>query len=229
MIADFTKTHRDIIFRNVIDGASSVLDAGCGDGEKTFYISPHVQFTVGIDPDQKIIKKAISRYRNKNLVFQVARAESLPFSNSSFSTILFNQTLHHVSVEKQLDAIKESHRVLKYRGKLLITEPISDSGSFGKMWRINNEVKQRKLNVINVIEAAIDTEFKLSLKKKIRIEYHCEGLGDFYNYYIETKPDTKWDENKKQDISNKLNRCKRSSSGNFILDYSAWVWLLIKR
>ncbi len=229
MITDFTRTHRDIILRYGIGGASSVLDVGCGDGEKTFYISPHVQWSVGVDPDVNIVKVARNKYNSNNLEFQVAQAESLPFSNSSFAAILFNQTLHHVPVENQIEALKESHRVLQFKGRLLITEPIYGSGSFGQMLEPNNDEKKRKQNAINAIESVIKTEFSLSLEREIHIEYHCEGFDDFYEYYVTSKSDAKWDENKKQDIMNKLEKCERSSAGNFILDYSASVWLLIKR
>ena len=155
MIADFTGTQRQIILRYIIDCASSVLDVGCGDGEKTFYISPHVQWSVGIDPDENIVKIARNKYNSNNLEFQVAQAESLPFSNSSFAAILFNQTLHHVPIEKQIKALKESHRVLQFKGRLLITEPIYGSGSFGQMWKLNDDEKKRKQNAINAIESVI--------------------------------------------------------------------------
>ena len=229
MIADFTKSHRETILRYGIGSASSVLDVGCGDGEKTFYISPYVQWSVGIDPDEHIVKIARNKYSSNTLDFQVAQAESLPFSNASFAAILFNQTLHHVPVEKQIEALKESHRVLQLKGRLLITEPVYGSGSFGLMWKHSNNEKDRKQNAINAIESVINTEFSLSLKKEILIEYHCEGFDDFYEYTAKSKKDAEWDEDRKQDIIAKLEKCRRSSNGNFILDYSASVWLLIKR
>ena len=43
-----------------------VLDVGCGDGEKTFYISPHVRWSIGIDPDKNIIKIARKKYNSDN-------------------------------------------------------------------------------------------------------------------------------------------------------------------
>ena len=229
MIADFTGTQREIILRYGINGASSVLDVGCGDGEKTLYISPHVKWSVGIDPDENIIKIARNKCNSNNVKFQVAKAESLCFSNSSFASILFNQSLHHVPIEKQSEALKECHRVLQFSGRLLITEPIDGSGSVGQVWELSNDEKERKQSAITAIESVINTEFSLSLKREIPIEYHCEGFDDFYEYYVISKSDAKWDDTKKQDIANKLEKCKRSSGGDFILDYSASVWLLIKR
>lgn len=229
MITDFTGIQREIILKYGIDGASSVLDVGCGDGEKTFYIAAHGRWSVGIDPDENIIKIARNKYNSNNLAFLVARAESLCFSNSSFAAILLTQSLHHVPIEKQIDALKESHRVLQSKGRLLITEPIYGSGSVGQVCKPNNDVKERKQNAINAIESVIDTDFSLSLKREIQIEYHCEGFDDFYEHYVISKSKAKWGENKKQDIIHKLEKCERSAGGNFILDYSASVWLLVKR
>jgi hypothetical protein len=96
------------------------------------------------------------------------------------------------------------------------------------MWKLDDDEKKRKQNAINAIESVINTEFSLSLEREIHIEYHCEGFDDFYEYYAISKSDAKWEENKKQDIINKLEKCERSSDGHFILDYSASVWLLIK-
>ena len=229
MITDFTGTQRELILRYGIDSASSVLDVGCGDGEKTFFISQHVHWSIGIDPDANIVKIARNKYNSNNLEFQVAQAESLPFSNSSFAAILFNQSLHHVPIEKQIEALKESHRVLQSKGKMLITEPIQGSGSLGRFWKLEDEEKGRKQNAINAVESIIKTEFSLSLSIDIQIEHHCEGFDDFYEYYVVSKSKERWDENKKQDIINKLEKCQRSSRGNYILDYSAHVWLLNKK
>ena len=228
MITDFKGTQRDLILKHGIEGASSVLDVGCGDGEKPFLISQYVHWSIGIDPDENIVKIARNKYNSNNLEFLVAQAESLPFSKFSFDAILFNQSLHHVPIEKQLKALKESHRILQSKGKLLITEPIQGSGSLGQFWKLDNKEKGRKQNAINTIESVIITEFTLSLKREIQIEHHCEGFDDFYEYYVVSKSKERWDKNKKQDTINKLKKCQRSSSGKYILDYSAYVWLLIK-
>ncbi len=82
MIADRTGSQREIILDIGIKDANSVLDLGCGNGEKTFYISQHVKRVVGIDPDKNMIKAAQTKFFRKNLVFQVGLAESISFPSS---------------------------------------------------------------------------------------------------------------------------------------------------
>jgi len=125
MIADRTGSQRGIILGLGIKDADSVIDVGCGNGEKTFFISQRVKRAVGIDPDKNMINAAQTNFVQKNLVFQVGQAESLDFPSSSFTSALFNESFHHIPVEKQIEALRESCRVLEPKGKVLITEPKS--------------------------------------------------------------------------------------------------------
>lgn len=113
-----------------IDKANSVLDVGCGNGEKTYFISQHAQRVLGIDPDKNQIKTANIKFSGKNISFQVGLGESLNFPSSSFSLVLFNESFHHIPVEKQTRAIKESWRVLEPEGDLIIDY-------FASVWFLN--------------------------------------------------------------------------------------------
>jgi len=212
-----------------IDDTSTILDVGCGDGEKISYLAQHVQWSVGIDPDKNLIQTAKKKYSNSNLMFQVAQAESLCFSDSSFVSVMFNESLHHVPVDKQREALKESYRVLQPEGRLLITEPIYCSGSLGQILELYNDEKNQKQGAIKAIKSVINSEFALSVKKEILIEYHFKGFNDLYEFYRNSKPYAKWNEDKKQDIMDRLEKCKRTLEGDFVIDYSASVWLLRKK
>jgi ubiquinone/menaquinone biosynthesis C-methylase UbiE len=229
MIADYTGSQRKIILDCGIQDANSVLDVGCGNGEKTFYIAQCAQWSIGIDPDKEIIQEAKNKYNCGNLVFQVAQAESLCFSNASFVAVLFNESLHHVSVDKQVEALKESHRVLEAGGRLLITEPIYGSGSFGEILEFYSDEKEQKRSAVHAIESVINSEFSLSIKKKIRIEYHYKNFDDLYENTITATPYNNWHESNKNDIIKILKRCDITPEGGSIIDYLASVWLLIKR
>ena len=229
MIADRTGSQRDIILSLGIKNANSVLDVGCGNGEKTFYISQHVKRVVGIDPDKNIISAAQSNFDHKNLDFQVGQAESMNFPSSSFDLVLFNESFHHIAVEKQIEAIIESCRVLEAKGKLLITEPIYGKGSFEEILKFYNDERESRQSAIHAIENSANTGFKIAIKKELHIEYSCEGFDDLYQNTIKTKPYANWNDSDKQDIINILRRCDKTPEGDSIIDYFASVWLLIKR
>jgi len=229
MIADRTGSQRDIILSLGIKDANSVLDVGCGNGEKTFYISQHVKRVVGIDPDKNMIIAAQTNFVRKNLDFQVGQAESMNFPSSSFDSVLFNESFHHIPVEKQIEAINESCRVLEAKGKLLITESIYGKGSFEEILKFYNDERESRLSAIQAIENSANTGFKIAIKKEIQVEYSCKGFDDLYQNNIKTKPYANWNDSDKQDIINILRRCDKTPEGDSIIDYFASVWLLIKR
>jgi len=229
MKADRTGSQREIILGLGIEDANSVLDVGCGNGEKTFFISQHVKRVVGIDPDKNIIKAAQTNFVRKNLVFQVGQAESMNFPSSSFNSVLFNESFHHIPVEKQVEALRESCRVLEPKGRVLITEPVCGRGSFEEISKFYNDEGEPRRCAIKAIEGSVNTGFTIALKKEIHIEYSCKGFDDLCQDDIGIKPYVNWNERNKQDIINILERCDKTPGGDSIIDYFASVWLLIKR
>ncbi|MBW2675582.1 MAG: class I SAM-dependent methyltransferase [Deltaproteobacteria bacterium] len=229
MIADRTGSQREIISGLGIKNGDSVLDAGCGDGEKTFFVSQHVKRVIGIDPDEDMIKAAQTAFVRRNLVFQAGRGESMGFPALSFDAVLFNESLHHIPVGKQSDALRESCRVLKPEGRLLITEPLYGRGSFEEILKFYNDEGEPRRCATEAIEDQANTGFTIALKKEIHIEYLCKGFGDLYQNDINFKTYTHWNERNRQDVIDILERCDKTPDGDFIIDYFASVWLLIKK
>ncbi len=229
MIADRTGSQREIILNLGINNANSVLDVGCGNGEKTYFISQHAQRVIGIDPDENQIKAAKINFAGKNLYFQVGQGESLSFPSSSFNSVLFNESFHHIPIEKQIEAIRESWRVLEPEGKLLITEPIYGRGSFEEILQFYNDEQTPRMYAVKAIESTINKEFRVVSKQEIHIKYSCKGFDDLYQNNIKTKPYANWNDTSKQKIIDILNRCDKTPEGELIIDYFATVWLLSKR
>ena len=229
MLGDYSGSQKAAIVAYGINQTDFVLDIGCGSGEKTHYVAEHVIFAVGVDPYEKQIQAANKNYTSDNLAFQVAKAEYLCFGDVSFTSVLFNESLHHVQIGKQNEALEESFRALKSGGKLFIIEPIFGSGSFGQILNLYNDEKDQKQSAINAIESMIGARFKLALKKKIDIEYYFKGIGDLYEYQVLTNPDERWSAPYTKDMERKLNKCPKSVDGGFLVDYSAFIWLLIKK
>ncbi len=229
MKADRTESQQETILGLGIKDANSVLDVGCGNGEKTFFVSQHVKRVVGIDPDKNVIKAAQANLVRKNLVFQVGQAESMNFPSSSFNAVLFNESFHHIPAEKQMEALRNSYRILEPKGRVLITEPIYGRGSFEEILKFYNDEGEPRRCAIKAIEGSVNTGFTIALKKEIHIEYSCKGFDDLYQNDIKTNPYANWNESNKQDIINILKRCDKTPEGDSIIDYYESVWLLIKK
>jgi len=94
-----------------------VLDIGCGDGSFIEAAFPGRVLHTGLDINPLDIEKAKKKKIYKNLALGDARKMS--YVNSSFQTIFSNCVFEHIEgIDKVL---KESNRVLKPGGKLVIT------------------------------------------------------------------------------------------------------------
>jgi len=97
-----------------------VLDLGCASGRFLEILEDKKVDYFGIDISEKLIEIAKKKYPKGN--FQVADALNLPFPNNFFDKIFSIAVLHHIpSGEFRLQFLKETKRVLKKEGLLIIT------------------------------------------------------------------------------------------------------------
>jgi len=100
----------------------NVLDMGCGLGTTTAYITSKGFNCIGIDYDAGTIEYCQKTYPHCN--FQVANAESLPFEDGSFDTIILRDALHHFYGEADFDKVsKEILRVSKSNARIIFFDP----------------------------------------------------------------------------------------------------------
>jgi ubiquinone/menaquinone biosynthesis C-methylase UbiE len=68
-----------------------VLEVGCGDGRLLRHYADHAGLAVGVDPDPD--EAALARSELPRASFALARAEALPFPDSSFEAAVFAWSL----------------------------------------------------------------------------------------------------------------------------------------
>ena len=94
---------------------STILDIGCGNGRNMKYTDR--QFT-GVDNCEKFIDICL----NQSLNVERSDMTQLPFTDNSFDNILSIASFHHLSsIIRRNKAIKETTRVLKPGGKILLS------------------------------------------------------------------------------------------------------------
>ena len=105
------------------DSNSSALDIGTGSGHTAFAVAEAGASVVGLDLTPKMLEEA-RRIRQKKGVGGVALilgdAHALPFPNGAFQAVTCRRTAHHFS--NITEALREMHRVLCPRGKLVIDD-----------------------------------------------------------------------------------------------------------
>jgi SAM-dependent methyltransferase len=111
-----------------VNQGDAVLDIGCGAGVDTLLaalMSGPSGKAVGIDVIPKMLERArinLSLTELRNITFQEASAESLPFANGEFDVVMSNGALNLVPDKPK--ALSEVFRVLKPERRLMIADQI---------------------------------------------------------------------------------------------------------
>ncbi|CCK79049.1 class I SAM-dependent methyltransferase [Desulfobacula toluolica] len=107
-----------------------LLDAGCGTGNYSRSILPHVGQIKAVDLNQGMLDIAAEKFKSHadqgRIEFHQSSIDQMPFKNKSFDAIMVNQVLHHLEEMQDADfpvcrrVFMEFHRVLKPGGSLII-------------------------------------------------------------------------------------------------------------
>ena len=106
-----------------------VLELGCGTGLYTEILKNNAKYVTATDFSKEMVDSAKKLRGNlKNVKYEMADATNLKFKSKSFDTVVMANLLHIVKDPEKV--IKESNRVLKNRGKIIITHFAIDELSF---------------------------------------------------------------------------------------------------
>ncbi len=119
-----------------------VLELGVGTGSNLAFYPPHVTDVVGIDPHDAVLDRAerrVGRLEATNALdyrvrLQRADAARLPYDDASFDTVVAFLTL--CTIPDLEAAARESYRVLRPDGRLLVLEHVkAEDGSGLARWQ----------------------------------------------------------------------------------------------
>lgn len=114
-----------------------VLELGCGTGAYTSYLHKAAHEICATDYSDEMIEVARQkRGQLNNVIFTKANAMDLQFENESFDTIFMANLIHIIDDPDQL--LKESRRVLKNNGQIIITSFAIDQMSFINKLKLAN-------------------------------------------------------------------------------------------
>lgn len=166
-----------------IKPGEKILEAGCGTGNLALKIKERGAEVVGLDN----CKEALDIYHKKDPKAELVLADlakKLPFPDSYFNKIASNNTLYAIPKEKQLFTLKELYRILKPRGKIVLTNPIKESKVF-KIYITGIKESFKKGGVIFTIKTVFQlipqTVKMFYFNSKIKSEA-SEGTYNFMKY-----------------------------------------------
>ena len=112
------------LFRNLarMEADSIVLEIGCGTGEFSERIAPHVKELCATDLSLDLLARARQRLKSAsgNVVFEQQDATRLNLPDDTFDAVFGCSMLHHVDTAR---ALREVRRVLKPGGWCVFSEP----------------------------------------------------------------------------------------------------------
>jgi SAM-dependent methyltransferase len=107
--------------RRLLPGAR-VLEIGCGAGDFAARMAEGgARSVIGQDFAPVAVDRAIGRFRQENLSFEVGDIESIRYPRDHFDVVVSCETVEHVAHPRR--AISELARVLRPGGTLLLTTP----------------------------------------------------------------------------------------------------------
>ena len=122
----------------------SILDVACGEGVLSLKVAEKGCEVSGIDVSENAIENAkrLAEREGISCEFKVGSAEDLPYPDEHFDKIICSSSLEHF--KDDVKALKEMHRVLKPRGKVVLT---ADSFTYP----ISDELKEKHRKIAYVV------------------------------------------------------------------------------
>ena len=99
-----------------------VLDAGCGSGTISYFLSQHAGEAVGIDSNPSAINFATTAYDMPNLGFRLGQFEDLT-ADKSFDKIYCIEVIEHLYEQQVREVLSLFHKLTNPGGQLFITTP----------------------------------------------------------------------------------------------------------
>src|SRR5215472_5426126 len=107
-----------VISRWVPNGASDILDLGCGTGRYSEALADLFNARViAVDPSEKMLAQAHKK-STKRVFYARAAAETLPVPDEFADMIFMSMVFHHFDDPKK--AVRECRRVLRHDGSVCL-------------------------------------------------------------------------------------------------------------
>lgn len=109
---------------NMYPAGSTILDAGCGNGELVMKLDRKGMSVIGVDQSREMLSKAGKKIAADcgvcNVELRLGSAEHLPIADSSVDGIIAHMLLHHLSEPSEF--FMEASRVCKDNGRCIVIE-----------------------------------------------------------------------------------------------------------
>src|SRR5437762_847053 len=143
-----------------------ILDAGCGSGTISQFLSLHAGEVIGIDSNPSAIRYASDAYQRPNVKFRLGQFEDL-LGDKPFDKIYCIEVIEHLYESQAADVLSLFQRLAKPGGQLFLTTP-----NYHSAWPVIEWLLDRLSLVATLAEAQHVTHFS-----KGKLSAICERSG----------------------------------------------------
>jgi ubiquinone/menaquinone biosynthesis C-methylase UbiE len=137
------RKHSEVLRAHLPLKGARIADVGCGDGSLARFMAREGARVTGIEPAERRLTRARAAEPVGGEAYVKGVAEQLPFSDGSLDIVVFFNSLHHVPVEGQAQALAEAARVLRPGGLVYVQEPLPAGPHFELVRTIEDETHVR--------------------------------------------------------------------------------------
>lgn len=143
-----------------------VLDAGCGSGTISYFLSSHAGNVTGVDSNPSAIEYARDAFKAPNLQFHLGQFDDLK-GDKPFDKIYCIEVIEHLYEHQVADVLSLFYRITNPGGQLFLTTP-----NYRSSWPLIEWFLDRFTMVATLDEAQHVTHFNKRKLKSI-----CERTG----------------------------------------------------
>ncbi len=118
-----------------------ILEVGCGEGAVLGWLRRRGAEAIGLEVELDRLARARTALGPEGLLAGVG--EALPFAQATLDGVLYHNSLHHVPVDRQTEALVEAARVLRPNGRLVVLEPLAEGDYFELVRALEDETAIR--------------------------------------------------------------------------------------
>ena len=174
------KTPGEVIAETLDIVGKHILDIGSGEGDVTREMTNAGAHVIGVDPNPKQMAKVATIPCVGDETYIGVPGEDLPFTDASTDIVVYNNSLHHVHVEFQRQALEEAARVLKPGGHLFVAEPLAEGPGheLSKIFNDETEIRASAYEAIKHIAATQLKQTKEFFYTKTNVHQSLEAYRD---------------------------------------------------
>lgn len=177
---------RDVLRYVGSNGGGRILDVGCGTGTLTRTIAAALQdrpgsLVMGIDAAPRMIEVARRKAGGiRNIAFEAAPAEQLPFDDTTFHGAVSTMFFHHIDAELKVRALDEIWRTLRPGGSVLIADVAPPTTWFGSVCAWSGYLLFQQPEIRENIRGVLERAFGQSRFRAWKRRAHYGGYISVY-------------------------------------------------